>query len=155
MWAAPFIGRGRGPLACGPRREGACGARTRRSPARAREGEGSDERDPPVGDTGGEGADGPARARDWAGGGRLGRGKEKGKRAGLRSWAENGIFFLFSKPNKQIQFNFKLKEFEFKLNHKHLKQCKVAWMHNNKTISFNFIKPSNHYLFLLNSPWRK
>ena len=72
-----------------------------------REGEdGSDERDPPVGDTGGEGADGPARARDWAGGGRLGRGKEKGKRAGLRSWAENGIFFSFlkTKQTNSIQF---------------------------------------------------
>ena len=94
-----------------------------------REGEdGSDERDPPVGDTGGEGADGPARARDWAGGGRLGRvRKEKkertgpGWRFGLKGEREGErrerFFFLFAEDFKQIQFESKFEEFKFKLNH--------------------------------------
>ena len=102
-----FYRPGPRPLACGPRRKdrrGAYGGRTLRESARRGEEDGPDGRDPPVGDIGGEGADGPARARDWAGGGRLGRGKEKGKRAGLRSWAENGIFFFFSQ-NQTNKFN--------------------------------------------------
>ena len=100
--------------------------------------------------TPGEAVRGRAGALNRSGGGECwaeawAAGKKKGKRAGL-SWGRKRIFFL---PNslKQIQIKFKLKEFEFKLNHKHLKQCKVAWMHNNKTTSFNFIKPTNHYLF--------
>ena len=120
---------------------------------RAREVEGGPDRwGPPGGERGGEKADWAGRRKPGPAGGEIGpAGKKKGKRDGLRSWAENGNFFFFSNSLKQIQIKFKLKEFEFKLNHKHLKQCKVAWMHNNKTTSFNFIKPTNHYLFLLNS----
>ena len=100
------------------------------------------------------------RGKERAGEKVLGRGerrKRKGEGGGLglkgeRDRRDSFVFLFFLKKGfKHIQFKFKLKEFEFKFNHKHLKQCKVAWMHNNKTTSFNFIKPTNHYLFLLNS----
>ena len=69
--------------------------------------------DPPVGDTGGEGADGPARARDWAGEGRLGRGKEKGKGKGLgrlRRFGPKEAFFLsFARDSNKFNLNSNLK----------------------------------------------
>ena len=49
------------------------------------------------------------------------RKKKERKRAGPAEvfWAERGFFFLsfFCKRFKQIQFEFKFKEFKFKLNH--------------------------------------
>jgi len=50
----------------------------------------------------------------WAAGKKT---KKKG-RAEILGRKRNFFVLFFSKPNKQFQFNFKLKEFEFKLNHK-------------------------------------
>ena len=139
-------------MACGPRRGDARGAAGLWSPGRARERGGSDERGP-----NGSGRGRETRGRQTGpGGGNWAGGIEERKkgRAEILGRKRNFSFFFQTQLNK-IQIKFKLKEFEFKLNHKHLKQCKVAWMHNNKTTSFNFIKPTNHYLFLLNSLWRK
>ena len=106
-------------LACGPRRKerrGAHGDRTLRESTRRGEEDGPDGRDPPVGDTGGEGADGPARARDWAGGGRLGRGKEKGKGKGLGRLRRFGpkeaffsFFLSFARDSNKFNLNSNLK----------------------------------------------
>jgi len=54
---------------------------------------------------------------DWAAKKR--KKKEKEKRAGLLIWVEKVFpIFLFAKRFKQIRFEFKLHEFEFKSNHK-------------------------------------
>ena len=147
------LNRGRGSpwrVRQGDGRRGVAWPDSGSSPSRAQEeGDGPDKWGPPIGGREEGARAGPGRG-NWAGG------KEERKKGRAEILGRKQTFFIFF-PNslKQIQIKFKLKEFEFKLNHKHLKQCKVAWMHNNKTISFNFIKPTNHYLFLLNSLWRK
>ena len=91
---------------------------------------------------------------------RAGRGSWSGPRFGLRGRKEkekgNGLdwrigpkagFFLFPNSLKQIQIEFKLKEFEFEMNHKHFKQCKAAWMHNKQNIFVLFYK-NNQSLFI-------
>ena len=62
-----------------------------------------------------------AKSPDWAGVDRAAkkRKKEKEKRVGLLIWVENVFsIFFFAKRFKQIRFEFKLHEFEFKSNHK-------------------------------------
>ena len=91
---------------------------------------------------------------------RAGRGSWSGPRFGLRGRKEkekgNGLDwrigpkagFFFPNSLKQIQIEFKLKEFEFEKNHKHFKQCKAAWMHNKQNIFVLFYK-NNQSLFIL------
>ena len=63
----------------------------------------------------------------WAGGrGNWASGKEERKKGRAEILGRKRNFFFFPNSLKQIQIKFKLKEFEFKLNHKHLKQCKIA-----------------------------
>jgi hypothetical protein len=75
-----------------------------------------------------------------------GGGRKKKRETGwIGGLGRKQVFF----PNslKQIQIEFKLKEFEFEKNHKHFKQCKAAWMHNKQNIFVLFYK-NNQSLFI-------
>jgi len=61
--------------------------------------------------------------RRWDFGPREGKRKRREREMGWAGrakicWAEKVFLFLFSKPNKQIQFKFKLKDLNSKWNHK-------------------------------------
>ena len=116
-------------MACGPKRDSAARARGSRSvsswsPARTREEDGPDVRDPPGGETGrGKGrwagtGKRPAGSEGWDAGWaetkkETGRGNEKKK--GRMGWAERvrgekEKIFHFPKRFKHFQFKFKLKD---------------------------------------------
>jgi len=78
---------------------------------------------------GGEGRDGLGRRKGKSNGPPMGfwaAGRKRKRREREKDWAsrtkicwtENVFLFIFSKPNKQIQFKFKLKDLNSKLNHK-------------------------------------